>query len=385
MQRQTLDISATACTYLNKSLLKFKAVAQSPDLPRSVHTIAPQTSDTAVLNVTARLCNSNPVKEALPAVLRDIQRALGVEVSEDTSKSKKRKRSEAKETAKPSKRASSVSDSEDEAIPARARTGKGESIGGSEDESDFAGFDARIAASSDEEDADPSGPSLGPPTDSEDDDDLDAYFDDDGSDHQPTKGATSRALARRAMSISPSPSPSLSPSPSPPPTTKKPTRSAFVPSLTMGGYVSGSGSDLEDDFDAAPKKNRRGQRARQAIAEKKFGSGAKHLQNSQAKNNAKGERDKGWDAKRGATDGPRRGSGRGGMGGGRGRGGGGGGARGGRDRDGGDGGRERVAEKKKHRDDEGPIHPSWAAAKAAKEAKAKATPAAFQGKKITFD
>ena len=39
--------------------------------------------------------------------------------------------------------------------------------------------------------------------------------------------------------------------------------------------------------------------------------------------------------------------------------------------------------KKKHNDDEGPLHPSWAAAKAAKDKKS--VPVAFTGKKITFD
>ncbi|KAK3292493.1 BUD22-domain-containing protein [Chaetomium fimeti] len=75
----------------------------------------------------------------------------------------------------------------------------------------------------------------------------------------------------------------------------KPTDSTFLPSL-MGGYI--SGSESASDIDVAPeRRNRRGQRARQAIWEKKFGEKAKHLQEP-----AKG-RDSGWDAKRGAVDG----------------------------------------------------------------------------------
>ena len=89
----------------------------------------------------------------------------------------------------------------------------------------------------------------------------------------------------------------------------------------------------------------------------------------------------GWDAKRGATD-----------------------SRGGR-RDGrGSGGAHRMHERrddrqdqrgvrkshasgddaeKKHKDDSGPLHPSWEAAKRAKEKKS--APVAFQGKKMVFD
>lgn len=70
--------------------------------------------------------------------------------------------------------------------------------------------------------------------------------------------------------------------------------STFLPSL-MGGYVSGSESDASD-LDVAPaRNNRRGQRARQAIWEKKFKQDARHL------NKPKDSRDDGWDAKRGAV------------------------------------------------------------------------------------
>ena len=69
----------------------------------------------------------------------------------------------------------------------------------------------------------------------------------------------------------------------------------FVPTLQVG-YISGSESSATDvDADMAPRKNRRGQRARQAIWEKKYGAGAKHL-----KQPNKGTRDSGWDLKRGA-------------------------------------------------------------------------------------
>ncbi|KAH9812312.1 BUD22-domain-containing protein [Melampsora americana] len=72
------------------------------------------------------------------------------------------------------------------------------------------------------------------------------------------------------------------------PTNRRPTSSTFLPALNVG-YVDGSdGSDLDDPvYDRLERemgrKNRRGQRARRAIWEKKFGKGAKHLQKIAAK------------------------------------------------------------------------------------------------------
>lgn len=112
--------------------------------------------------------------------------------------------------------------------------------------------------------------------------------------------ATHRQHSRRSASPSTA---SRSSSPEPISKTKRQAQSApstsktsFLPSLTMGGYWSGSegASDVEEDVDVAPRKNRRGQRARQQIWEKKFGKGAKHLAN------AKPSRDEGWDMQRGA-------------------------------------------------------------------------------------
>ncbi|KXJ89862.1 Bud-site selection protein, partial [Microdochium bolleyi] len=74
--------------------------------------------------------------------------------------------------------------------------------------------------------------------------------------------------------------------------------SAFLPTL-MGGYISNSESEASD-IDVAPslKKNRRGQRARQQIWEKKYGDKARHFSKPQTSQNA---RDLGWDPRRGAV------------------------------------------------------------------------------------
>ncbi|KAI6244499.1 hypothetical protein HI914_07373 [Erysiphe necator] len=82
--------------------------------------------------------------------------------------------------------------------------------------------------------------------------------------------------------------------------------STFLPSL-IGGYWSGSeesASDLEN-FAPAPKKNRPGQMARRAIAEKKYGKMAKHIMLGKSSSSfpldkRKPRRDNDWDPKRGA-------------------------------------------------------------------------------------
>lgn len=145
--------------------------------------------------------------------------------------------------------------------------------------------------------------------------------------------------------------------------------STFLPTL-MGGYI--SGSESASDIDVAPPKKRLGQRSRQAIWEKKFGVRAKHLR----KEKQNGGRDAGWDMKRGAVEA-------------------------------GDQGHRgpwkkgitnpmahsrsnqgpqqqdtaRKEPKPSKRDDEGVLHPSWQAAKKAKEQKS----TQFSGQKIVFD
>ncbi|QSZ36301.1 hypothetical protein DSL72_007427 [Monilinia vaccinii-corymbosi] len=199
-------------------------------------------------------------------------------------------------------------------------------------------------------------PSISPPSDS--------------ADHKSTQHGKNRKPS------------SPSPSPSPQPQVKKiknPTRtttttttdstksSTFLPTL-MGGYWSGSesASSLSDtDMKPAVRKNRKGQKARQAIWEKKFGKGAKHI--AAGKMSIEQERELKRAEKMGRKV-----------------------------RDIGRGGRAAFKNVKgnantvevkprggaKARDDVGVLHPSWEAAKKAKDEKAKAT---FSGKKVVFD
>lgn len=67
----------------------------------------------------------------------------------------------------------------------------------------------------------------------------------------------------------------------------KATQSAFLPSLSVGFIRGDSDTDFSDSEEKAAdtaKKNRRGQRARRAIWEKKFGRHANHVMKQQASN-----------------------------------------------------------------------------------------------------
>ncbi len=195
------------------------------------------------------------------------------------------------------------------------------------------------------------------------------------------------------LSLSPSP---VSSAPDSPPSSKNrasenPTSNSkattFLPSLSVGGYFSGSEAADEDggSVDGQPRKNRRGQRERRFIAEKKFGQNAKHMKyQGRVK-----DRDRGWDPKKGAQaeethflrrtkhqkgkvgstqirQKPPRPTKRTPV------------TSSGANSDPIPSRRARIISKSA----EGPLHPSWQAAKKAKEQKQAAT---FQGKRMTFD
>nr|GAT60323.1 predicted protein [Mycena chlorophos] len=79
------------------------------------------------------------------------------------------------------------------------------------------------------------------------------------------------------------------PTPKPPaPSKSAQTQSQFLPSLSVGYIRGGSSSEDDDIEDVEPqRKNRRGQRARQAIWEKKYGRGANHKKKEAAEAQAK--------------------------------------------------------------------------------------------------
>ena len=377
---QNIDLSAAAELHVYKSLAKTKSVASSPIFPRYIAPKAEVSSiphDVAYANVTARLYNSNPVKEAMVEIMARVRDILGLE---EDKMHKKRLRAtdfgangngKGSQVAPLGKVDSEIllEDQGEHAEP--AWDGFGDSDGSQtndihtveEDEVDYAQFASRLASSSSEE-------GLG----------------DEKTLNKPMNASREPAYnPLRDKSLSPLQSPSSSNS-TPPidslktfksTTTTAPKSTTFLPSLMMGGYLSGSDSDSiadEDVADIQPRKNRMGQQARRALAEKKYGPKANHLKAE--------SRDQGWDPRRGAQsadDRGKRGRGRGGfrMG-----------ARSSRremnrrgaSRANSDPVKPRIEKKPKAVD--GPLHPSWEAAKKAKEQKQSAV---FKGTKIVFD
>ena len=310
---KALELTETAKTHLLKQYVKTKRINESPIFyaayGKDVNVPGPK--DAAEANVVARLFNSNPVKQVMPGIMSGTYDVLGLEEYSD-AKASNRKPTNTEPRAKANSAAPKinghmpekhehVSESEeefqgfsaDEEQPTEEAEGRREKYEDEElNEEDFDQFNDRLASS-------------------ESDADDDAYIPDLKVLSQ-TDGTTSIEpySVARDLSLSPSPSPTFSESPSPPPITKaksktpkvtqnlKPASTTFLPSLTMGGYFSGSESEPENDANdpllANSRKNRRGQRARQLIAERKYGKNAKHV--------VKAREEGGWDPKRGAVE-----------------------------------------------------------------------------------
>lgn len=338
-KKKSIDLHQTARAHLSSSLLKVKSIAASTDLPEEIRAgvSKPELSGeekAALHNVTSSLYNNKPVKAAVDRAIETVCRHLNLPPPGKSSKNKDKKSSSSalreEQEGQPSDRISK------NAEPA-GDEGNAEEEEEEEEVTDFEGFQS---------DVDEPGPAVGRDTgdasssdDDEDEDDeeeeenqLSKYDhllgsssedeeDFNHSKYDQFRGKETVDLDDISVSgsgsesddeqSSPKPpaSPSLSPSP-PPPKAKKQKKDRGVagsgrpgevyalPSL-MGGYI--SGSESASDVDVAAPKKRRGQRARQAIAEKKYGSGAKHLQQQQNKRQKGGGRDAGWDMKRGAV------------------------------------------------------------------------------------
>ena len=379
--------------------MKVKSVAASTDLPDDIRAGVPrpelpEEEKAALHNVTSGLYNRAPVKQAIERAVAAVCEALEVPVPEKGKRSKKTEREEPEE--QPADTITSVEESgvdrDSHALQSQA---------GDEEVTDFEGFESDIdepgplngvlpreGQQVDEDEASKYDHLLGSSSDEDEDVDMDdavlarfrgkekVNLDDislsgsgasSGSDSDVESGAESSSNSELAPPV-----PSKKAGKRASQSTATPARagnSTFLPSL-MGGYI--SGSESASDIDAPPPKKRRGQRARQAIHEKKFGAKARHLQNG-------GGRDAGWDMRRGAVDGdgpagrtPWKNGVSSPFGG-----------KNGRDtpagQDGMDGTRVEV---KRAKDNEGALHPSWEARKKAKDSQ---KDVAFSGQKITFD
>ncbi|PGG96027.1 hypothetical protein AJ79_09768 [Helicocarpus griseus UAMH5409] len=346
-----LDLGITAERQLLKHLIKTKRIAESPAFVKvSAKRPPPEGPKNAPeSNVIARLFKSNPVRDVLPGIISGVREILGIV---DGAPAEKPNRPE--KTKPQPKRSEEVED-----VPESRERHDSESDQEMEG-ADLEQYNARLASSSESE--------------SDEEEDNDFALPSNSGKYNP------------AADLSLSPTPSVASSDDIPEAKTKASKSnktepttTFLPSLTMGGYWSGSESADEDAAAAAieqPRKNRMGQQARRKLWEKKFGASANHIKKQEQ------SRESGWDMRRGATsrDDTRGKRGRGGR------------FAGGlpsrKPREERDERVERAPKRGSGRSkapqpaNDKPLHPSWEAAKKAKEQK---TQAAFQGRKVVFD
>ena len=394
---RSLDLDKMTEMQLYRSLMKVKAISTSELLPVEVSRELSRPEGTeenrkALHNVMSGMWKMKPVKDVMEKVMNGMYIALGIPapVRRPTGQAQK-------ESIEGTLEVGIVN------VPRRAKTEGSEALVKTE-ESGFEepSWDGFNSADESEDLVANGGVEIdGQGTNEELDEALLSHYDAllgglseeesfDGSNYDLRR--YSQSSRRLSISLSPHSSQSEAESQSTPPrlqrapnatktkteTPKAPPANAggstFLPTL-MGGYWSGSESSASDLEESTPqnRKNRPGQMARRAIWEKKFGERANHIKQGQgavAQNRPKG-RDDGWDAKRGAKESDRdrrRGKGKR------------------RDFRQATGENALAVEPRKRanpkRDDVGVLHPSWQAAKKAKEAK---TSAAFQGRKITFE
>lgn len=395
-----LNLDKIGEAHLYKGLLKIKAFAESEKLPEEVRgevwkPAGEQEVVAALRNVVSGMLNMKAVKEVLDQAIHGMYNVMGISAPVVAKKNKEKEARGIlrKPDIKISRR--EASDEPENAKGERKGERKAE-VDGSE-ESSFEGFDTE-----DKEDTQPD--TDGTKEDEAEDEALDedtlahydaligASSDEESFDEEEYKRKhPPQPQERLSLSLSPTPSGSQSSSSlaslsnSPEPESRPLSRtvkavkakpvplkagSTFLPTL-MGGYWSGSEESASDLDDVKPvRKNRKGQMARRAIAEKKYGERANHIKSGQGPvAEMKGKND-GWDAKRGAKDA---------------------GGRGGREYRGvsvnrGTNENALPVEPRKRgmgrKDDVGVLHPSWQAAKKAKEMKKTAK---FEGKKVVFD
>ncbi|KAK6354977.1 hypothetical protein TWF696_004104 [Orbilia brochopaga] len=341
-----IDLAALASTYLTKTLLKNRQLSSAkyfpPSLAREAEEHAHHPPPTGpVANVCARLLNANPVRDAVKEILQNLERLLSVggdvevdSTSAETAKAVKEAQVQSvdkalvhgkggddgksesqseEESGSNSEDVEALDDDDDEVVhPSMLKSLAAKHLADTaiessdEGEEDGSELNGRIAWSSDEE------------------------GEDDGDIERPPRG--------RSMSITPIPEdklreieaaekaydeldisssgsvsadeddddddeePSLPPrkKPAAPATTQPIKSSSFLPTL-MTGYISGSDSDSDSSTGNKKKKsekgppekklrkNRMGQQARRALAEKKYGTSANHVKKAREEKEAKAQ------------------------------------------------------------------------------------------------
>ncbi|KAL8728134.1 MAG: hypothetical protein Q9181_005451 [Wetmoreana brouardii] len=366
--------------------LKTPSIASAPAFPSYIRAMLNNMSrpnDTAHANVHARLFNSQPAKKALEDCISNVRTSLGASDRQNNKRKRIRKADyqqvpDTGNFGRVSSMAIGASYKPDGVVEGEASPWAELPItefdqDGDTDSGDshkHAEFDSRLAAlDEDASNCDPEG------------------TDDYSLSANPIK-ISAQALSLSASSTASESSTATNPAPQQNARLSDKSKTdakatTFLPSLMTGGYWSGSekgGQEEDDNFEGQVRKNRRGQRERRFIAEKKYGRNANHLKKQELVR----DRDQGWDPRRGAQADDGRGK-RGKVRSNKARG-----AQTSRSTMKGaasssGANSDPVAQRKpagKGISTEGALHPSWQAAKSAKEQKKAAI---FQGKKVTFD
>jgi hypothetical protein len=402
---KALDLEKLAEQHVRRTIAKVKSLKDHEALPESVRDIEKVGNDQAKLNVLARLYKVVAVKKEVDALIDDLKEIVGgaegagraeqAGTARGGGADKKEKKRKMEESKEEDEDVAMLDLSDEDGVAARL-------------------LNARIAAPSSGEESDGSlsdnerPPSIGSSSSADPDADLSAASDSEVSSFggfsasNSSDNAVSRIAPPSDLSDSDSDSASsisLTAKSRKTKVSAAPTSSTFLPGLSHATYF--SGDESASDLDEKPRKNRRGQRARQKIAEAKYGAKAKHVE--------KNERKKGWDAKRGAVDtdnggrmnrkarreaekGMKAKGGRGPVMSGEnaaplGKNRLGDGDVGGASKNNGAAASAQGVRKEPKKDDAGPLHPSWEAAKKAKESKKLKIDlgGAKTAKKITFD
>ncbi|KAF1925972.1 Bud-site selection protein [Didymella exigua CBS 183.55] len=398
---KALDLEKVAEQHVRRTIAKVKSLKDHEALPESVKDIEKVENDQAKLNVLARLYKIVAVKKEVDALIDDLKEIVGsaggaVKMEKAGKSQSGEKKRKVEESEQEEEEVDIVDLSDEDGVAARLLNARiAAPSSGEESDGSLSDNERPSSIGDSDSDSEDPGADLEAPSDSNASS-FGGFSASNSSDNAVTRIAPpsdkSDSDSASSVSLTTTTKPSSKPS-------AAPTSSTFLPGLSHGNYF--SGDESASDLDEKPRKNRRGQRARQKIAEAKYGAKAKHIEVN--------ERKKGWDAKRGAvdTDGKMNRKARrevekglkakGGRGPvisgenaaplGKNRLGGGDVGHGGRGVSGAGAAGARMEKKGPKKDDTGPLHPSWAAAKAAKESKKLKIDlgGAKTAKKITFD
>ncbi|KAF3277312.1 hypothetical protein TWF970_005239 [Orbilia oligospora] len=338
-----IDLAELATRHLNKLLVKNRPLSNSryfpPEIAKEVEEQAKTPVPTGpVANVCARMLNANPVKESVKEIVGNLSRLLGIEGGNEDSGKPTKESEKVEKKVKESKavihgadkeledeedddseeddsESSSKDNSEDavihpsmlKSLAAKYLRNSG-AVSSDESESEDED-DGRIAWSSeddgegeDEEDISESEDDRPRGHLSDEEEEGEEGSDSDVSSPPPKKSEKSKPKKQAAPALAPAPTGPIK-------------SSSFLPTL-MTGYISGSDSDAASDISAENKsrkskkkgppekkirKNRMGQQARRALAEKMYGTGANHVKKAkeekEAKVKAKEDRKKAWEEK----------------------------------------------------------------------------------------